>query len=93
MRVGVKYCGGCREQYDRGAAAERIRSAFSDTKVVFVYAEPGGSYDAMLVFYGCGTKCADISGYRAGKVVIVDSDESAGKAEQDLLSIYKEGLC
>jgi len=92
VRVGVKYCGGCREQYDRGAAAERIRSAFSDKKIVFGYAETGGSYDVLLVFYGCGTKCADVSGYEAGKVVIVDSDESAFKAKQELLSIYKEGL-
>ena len=92
MRVGIKYCGGCREKYDRKAAAESIKSAFSDTQAVFNNAEFGGSYDALLVMYGCGVKCADISGYQAGKIVTVDSIEGVDKAEQDLMSIYREGM-
>jgi len=91
VQIGIKYCGGCREHYDRRAAAKRIKSAFSDTQAEFDIAEYGGSYDALLAMYGCGVKCADISWYQPGKIVAVDSIERVDEAEQELMGIYREG--
>jgi len=88
--TGIKYCGGCREHYDRKAAAKKIQDGFPTTD--FVFAESGGSYDALLVICGCGVKCADISGYSAGKTIMIDSGESIEKAKQELLNITKEEL-
>ena len=75
VRVGVKYCGGCREQYGRKAAFEKARERVADGTVEFLKAEDGGVYDALLVLCGCPSRCADISGYRAGEVIMVDSKE------------------
>jgi len=86
--TGIKYCGGCREHYDRKAAAKKIQDGFSDTR--FVFAENGGSYDALLVISGCGVRCADISGYHAGKTIVIDSEESIEKAMLELTNINKE---
>ena len=74
-RIGVKYCGGCREQYDRKAEFERIRKELSNEEVEFVTVRDGGSYDELLVLCGCPAKCADVSGYDVrGSIVTVDSE-------------------
>ena len=88
MLTGVKYCGGCREHYDRRAAANRIKGAFSATNVVFEGAENDGSYDVLLVICGCGVKCAEITGYQARKTVMVDGEECIEKA----IGVLKEEL-
>jgi len=83
-RIGVKYCGGCREQYDRKAGYEKARKCFS-APAEFVPAEAGGSYDALLVFCGCPVRCADISGYAyGGRAVTVDSEDGCLRAADEL---------
>ena len=90
MTTGIKYCGGCREHYDRKAAAKEIQDGFPDER--FVFAENGGSYDELLVICGCGVKCADVSGYRAGKTIVTDSKNGIEKAKQELKDIHEEEL-
>ena len=81
--IGVKYCGGCREQYDRRAGFESTREVF--TNVVFVPVEDGGSYDALLVLCGCPAKCADISKYVfGGRAVTVDCESGFIRAADEL---------
>jgi 3-hydroxyacyl-[acyl-carrier-protein] dehydratase len=75
-RVGVKYCGGCREQYNRKAEFEKARGEISEQKAEFVPVSEGESYDSLLVICGCPTRCADISKYRTdGDVIMIDSKE------------------
>jgi len=88
--TGIKYCGGCREHYNRKAAAKKIQDGFSGTE--FLFAVSGGSYDALLVICGCGVRCADISGYHAGKTIVIDNEEGVEKAMQELMNINKEEL-
>jgi len=84
IRIGVKYCGGCREQYDRKSAAARIRENVLGA-AEFVPAEAGGTYDALLVICGCPTCCADISGYRTdGNVVKVAGEGDCVRAQEEL---------
>ena len=77
-RIGVKYCGGCRAQYDRKAGFEMFRESLSDGAAEFVQAEGGGRYDALLVLCGCPSRCAGISDYHAEEIVFVDSKEGMG---------------
>ena len=74
-RVGVKYCGGCREQYDRKAGFEEFREKVPDGAAEFVRAEDGGEYDVLLVLCGCPSRCAGITEYHAEEIVFVDSKE------------------
>jgi len=83
-RIGVKYCGGCRELYDRKIACEKTREVFS-APAEFVPAEDGGSYDALLVFCGCPVRCADISKYAfGGRAVTIDSEDGCRRAADEL---------
>jgi len=85
--IGVKYCGGCREQYDRKAGFEKIKDGLSGAGAAFVQAGDGGVYDALLVICGCQARCADISKYHAGGVVTVDSRDGCLRAPAELSGI------
>jgi 3-hydroxyacyl-[acyl-carrier-protein] dehydratase len=92
-RIGVKYCGGCREQYNRKTAVYKIEEAFSEEQAVFDYANEGGWYDALLVVNGCPSRCADISGYHGRKIVLVVSDDECLRAQSELKEVlFKEEL-
>jgi hypothetical protein len=59
LKVGVKYCGGCRTHYDRVAAVRHIAVRLGDK---IVLATPSSRIDLALVISGCPTVCADRSG-------------------------------
>jgi len=87
--IGVKYCGGCREQYDRKAGFEKIRDEFPGAVAAFTRAEDGGVYDVLLVVCGCPSRCADISRYRAGGTLTVDSLDGCLRAPEELYGMLK----
>ena len=75
-QIGVKYCGGCRELYDRKSEFEKTRAELSDSQIEFVPAKDGGKYDALLVICGCKARCADISKYQtSGETITIDNKE------------------
>lgn len=86
MKAGIKYCGGCNPEYNRGDFVKRITGEFAG-QIEFEAANTGTFYDVVLVVSGCRRCCA---GYlnlksRNGWVFIVsDSDYSK------LCSILKE---
>lgn len=58
LRVGVKYCGGCRPGYDRTALAETLAERLSGRAVL---TGPGEEdVDMVLALQGCATACADL---------------------------------
>lgn len=64
VKVGVKYCGGCNNQYDRSAFLEKIKEAFPEVK--FVYVKEDEIYDDVLFLQGCEKSCA-YRGYQSRK--------------------------
>ena len=90
LLIGIKFCGGCREQYDRKGASRSIKDALSYEQIDFVEAEKGGSYDTLLVICGCPVKCADLSGYNAGKIIAVDGLNRCQQAQKELIDLIKE---
>ena len=50
MKCGVRFCGGCNPQYDRGKAFEEIKNQIKD--VDFVNAVEGVPHDLLLVISG-----------------------------------------
>jgi len=62
MLIGVKFCGGCNEQYDRKAAYEKIKDHFKD-RVDFEFVRENGVYDALILMSGCPNRCASIDNY------------------------------
>lgn len=54
--IGVRYCGGCNNRYDRVAVIRRLEALAPE--VEFVTAQAGTPYPAALVVAGCPTDCA-----------------------------------
>ncbi|MDR0423890.1 MAG: hypothetical protein LBH39_00255 [Clostridiales Family XIII bacterium] len=76
---GVKFCGGCNPRYARGDAFRAIKPVF-EGRISFVFAEDGGSYDLLLYFAGCTSRCTDLSRIRTagGLVAVHEWDGIAG---------------
>ena len=56
ISIGVRYCGGCNNRYDRVAVIRRLETLVPD--VEFVTAQAGTPYPAALIVAGCPTDCA-----------------------------------
>ncbi len=75
IKVGLKYCGGCRAQYDRVAVVKRMKEALQ-AQVEFV--SPGSrEAECILVVTGCKTACADIAMFSDCRVRFITSEEDA----------------
>ena len=72
MNVGVKFCGGCNPNYDRGALFERIPEAYPEHD--FEFADDTKEYDALLVICGCPRACANTDRYKAKKEIRIFED-------------------
>jgi hypothetical protein len=59
LRIGLKYCGGCKPDYDRVALVQTIEERLRGA-AVFVRSD---NSDLVLVVHGCPTACADLSAY------------------------------
>lgn len=55
MKIGLKYCGGCNPNYERGALAARARREFPEHS--FAPYDERGAYDLVLVICGCLEEC------------------------------------
>jgi len=87
--VGIKYCGGCRAAFDRRAEAERtvgsvLKAGGAAKGISFVDASDGGVYDVLLAVCGCPALCADLSAYKAERIVYISSEGDAARAAQDI---------
>ena len=56
-RIGVKFCGGCNPNYERGQYWESVKEAAAD-EVTWVGADHPDP-DTMLVICGCPTACPE----------------------------------
>lgn len=69
MRYAVKYCGGCNPRFDRLACARRLERQLG---FPLEAAREGERYDRLYVICGCTSRCAEISAYQAGEIVLID---------------------
>ena len=87
MLIGVKYCGGCKENFERSDAFNILKDRF-DKQVSFKFVEDGGKYDAILVLSGCDTRCASLDDYEYNRLISIwnyDKVENAAKEIEDLI--------
>lgn len=64
MNIGVRFCGGCRSLFDRGAALDAVKDACPGFS--FDYFTENEKYDIILVINGCFTACAETPGALEG---------------------------
>ncbi|MFW5901837.1 MAG: hypothetical protein ACOCTS_02230 [Thermodesulfobacteriota bacterium] len=87
LRIGLKYCGGCKPTYDRVALVDDIKERLGN-RVEFV---PADSADVSLILavQGCPTACADLSAFRETPVWSITGPE---EAEAFIEHIRKAGI-
>lgn len=74
MKIGVKFCGGCKVSYDRKAFLEEIKSYYGSEKFEFVKSDQ--EYDVVIVLNSCQVACGDVSKItsKRGFVQVWDND-------------------
>ena len=85
LKIGMKFCGGCNPAYDRIAAANMIRDSLKAMADFVPYEDE--SADLVLVFMGCASACADVSGIEGAHIRQISTP---GDAERFIKEIKKE---
>ena len=75
VTVGLKYCGGCKPDYDRVALVETLRRRLGD-RVIWVRADDPAA-EMILAVHGCLTACADLEPYQAKPIFAITGQETA----------------
>ena len=75
IRVGLKYCGGCRAQYDRVGLVDTLRERVAE-KVDFVAADSEDA-EMILIVSGCSSACTKLDAVRDLPIRYVTSPEDA----------------
>ncbi|GAA0177779.1 hypothetical protein SH2C18_09460 [Clostridium sediminicola] len=72
MKIGIKYCGGCNNRYDRAAFVNKLRNVVEGME----YVQPEEVYDYLLVVCGCPSCCASIDNIAVkGSIIYIKSAE------------------
>lgn len=75
ITIGLKYCGGCRAQYDRVGLVDALRERLMD-KVDFVAADSEEA-DMILIVSGCSSACTKLDPVHDRPTRYVTSPEDA----------------
>lgn len=70
LNIGIKYCGGCQEYYDRIQGSKYIQAACLGS-AVFNPARENTVYDLILVICGCTVLCPDYRRYTSKNGAII----------------------
>ncbi len=90
MIIGVKFCGGCNEGYDRGTAFETLKDHFGN-RVKFEYANEESKYGALLLMSGCTNRCASIDQYSyGGNLVSIWKADKVNEAIEEIETYLKK---
>ena len=83
MIVGIKYCGGCQNRYDRTEFVNAVKAANPDLE--FRVVSEDAVVDYLLVINGCTAACADISHIIARKGhFMVTGRHMIGRVQKEL---------
>jgi len=86
IRIGIKYCGGCRAGYERTREVTLVKQALEPSgRYIFEHAAPDSDYDFLLVAAGCGTACPDLSPYTYKRVVTITAAGGGAVAADEIV--------
>ncbi len=88
LKIGLKYCGGCKPDYDRVALVEQIRTRLGG-KAQLVRPDTDG-ISLILAVHGCPTACADLTPFEGLQVFSVTRPEEGERFVAYVKSILAE---
>ena len=74
FRIAIKYCGGCNPEFDRVKAIAGMLERLA--KTVEVVPLDDERADMLVAVEGCPTACADLSGFKGKKIIVLSSQEA-----------------
>ncbi|WP_066648742.1 hypothetical protein [Christensenella timonensis] len=71
MTIGIKYCGGCNQRYERTEIARNLKRDFPESRIVTAGT---GEIDFAVIICGCTSACAlhDTIEGRYGKMILTE---------------------
>ena len=75
LRIGLKYCGGCRSQYNRVAVVAELKNRLKSLADFVSYEEP--EIDGYLIVVGCSTACVDQTPFTGKPIWVIGAPEEA----------------
>ncbi|MBN1663930.1 MAG: hypothetical protein JW943_10045 [Deltaproteobacteria bacterium] len=70
-RIGLKYCGGCKPEYDRVQAVAALKKRLGGKIELVSYEDP--QTEGTLVVAGCPTACVDLKPFQGRPLWVVTS--------------------
>lgn len=89
MIIGIKYCGGCRIEYDRKKIIEELMDDYSS--ICIKEASEDESYDILMVVNGCRTACAEHGKYSSMEKIFINSKQYYSKIKNRIIQF--EDIC
>jgi hypothetical protein len=81
-KIGLKYCGGCSQRYDRVKQVRRIKEELGGTIEFVPPHEPGT--DFILAVMGCDTACANLHSLEGKQIRLITSEKDSGALIKEL---------
>ena len=89
LKVGLKYCGGCRAQYDRVGLVASIRERLAG--IVQFVSNENPEAQAILIVTGCKTACAKLPPTIAGlPIYSISTPKDAEVWIKEIQKVYDE---
>jgi len=74
LKIGLKYCGGCKPNYDRVALVDHIKARLKGIAQIVPPDSEGIAF--ILAVHGCQTACADLAPFDSLQVFSVTGPEA-----------------
>jgi hypothetical protein len=88
VKVGLKYCGGCRPDYDRTAAVKEIVDELGEE--FEVTGAEDEEADLIVVVTGCKTACPDITILPDKPLRFISGIEDAQRFKEDMKKLLNK---
>ena len=90
IKIVIKYCGGCNPEFDRVKAMAGMLERLA--KTVEVVPLDDERADMLVAVEGCPTACADLSGFKGKRVVVLSSQEAFEGFALELEKVRGKGI-
>ncbi|MCB2192101.1 MAG: hypothetical protein KQI62_11080 [Deltaproteobacteria bacterium] len=87
MLLGLKFCGGCSPDYDRGEQVHRLAQELDG--VVELVSHEDARAERVLVVMGCKNACADTRSLEGRELLLVHAEAEFDQAIKRLFAIAK----
>ncbi len=87
LKAGIKYCGGCRPEFDRIAAVKEMKEALGEA--IEMVRMDDEEADFILVVTGCKTACVDVESLPLKAKKYISSLSDARRVMEELANKTK----